>query len=99
MPQPTTQHPDDLERRVAALENRYGIIERQLDDIRTIITSGLDVLFTGNTNKADALRAIFDRLDRIDEQLTPAFFRVFPRQREFLDEIDSVLRRNPRSDS
>jgi hypothetical protein len=91
----SSQQSETIEQRIAALESRYGAIERELDDIRAVISSGFDVLFTGNSNKTDAIRAICDRLDAIEEQVTPAFFKVFPRQREFLEEIDTVLRRNP----
>lgn len=81
-----------IEQRLAALEEGRREIVGQLSDIREIISLGFDDLFEYNRNRADAIRAVCDRLDKVEEHLTPTFHTVFPRQREFLSEVDAVLR-------
>jgi hypothetical protein len=43
-------------------------------------------------DKSDVNDVIIDRIERLDEKLTPTFLRVFPRHQNILSEIDHVLR-------
>lgn len=72
-------------------------IDGELNDIRTIISDGYDVLARANNDRAAAISHIIDRLDRIQEKLEPTFDRVFPESVEFLNEVETSLRsRRPR---
>ena len=93
----TDQPKTAIEQRLSAIEAEVKTIHSQLADIREIISSGYDVLFDSNHRRAEITEAIIDRLERVEEKLTPTFLKVFPRHNEFLGEIDNVLR--PRRES
>jgi len=58
---------------LAALEHDVKTIHGQLDDIRDVISQGHDVLFRANDSRANAVSAVLDRLDRIEERFTLTF--------------------------
>ena len=77
------------DRRLAALEHSVAELHAQLDDVRIIITSALDVVLAADDQCCDEIDAI---RDKIEQRLDPVFHQVFPRHREFLEEVDAILR-------
>lgn len=82
----------ETEERLAELERQVRSFRSELADIRNVISSGYEVLFRANETRAAEVSAILGRLNELEECLMPAFFKVFPKQGPFLDEVDALLR-------
>jgi dsDNA-specific endonuclease/ATPase MutS2 len=68
-------------------------IRRELSDIREIISNGFEQLTSSKNKHGDAILEALVRLRDVEEQLAPTFHKVFPKQREFISEVDALLRK------
>ena len=73
------------------LERRVADIEAQVNDIRKIAAAGHEAQNAANEQTRRSLSAMANQLDELQEHVYPTFFRVFPKQGEFLDEVDRLL--------
>ena len=93
----TPAQPPDYDIHLRALAREMRRVHAQIADLRKLIADNRAAASASEKQRAGEIAAITDRLDELEETLMPTFFRVFPRQGEFLDEVDRVLasRRDP----
>jgi septal ring factor EnvC (AmiA/AmiB activator) len=82
---------NETEHRLSAIEQRLTGIEAQLNDIRKIVASGDHEQGAVNEQTRQQLATIAEQVEELKDHAYPAFFKVFPKQGEFLDEVDRVL--------
>jgi hypothetical protein len=76
-----------------SVRQELSAIRRELSDIRQIISMGFEQLTSSKNKHADAILEALGRLRDVEEQLAPTFHKVFPRQQEFISEVDALLRK------
>lgn len=75
------------------VRQELSAIRRELSDIRQIISMGFEQLTSSKNKHANAILEALGRLRDVEEQLAPTLHKVFPRQQEFISEVDALLRK------
>jgi hypothetical protein len=79
------------------VRQELSAIRRELGDIREIISMGFESLRASKNKHADAILEALTRLRQVEEQLAPTFHKVFPKQQEFISEVNALLRKPRKS--
>ena len=81
----------DIHDRLAAIEAQLKDLQEQISGIQRVVADADDFLYSANRSRASEIAYLRSRIDKLQECVEPTFHTVFPRQSEFIEEVDRVI--------